>query len=208
MNGYNLGAGAAATDIIYPQEHLPHQQQQQQQQHPNASELLREYVDKVGAQQQLQHDQQQPATGEFPSAANKTANFSVSHLLDLEELPRENCAMFATATALDGNAGVGGGMTTDGVALRLQRPSDASSPMDSACCGLPGNAGAIGSQSPPDEAQTPHKQLSGKSCLLSLAALSYAERWPLWGDFRPDFQTFILFLYSIAFKSGSFLLNT
>ena len=161
MNSYNLGAGAAATDIIYPQEHHP--QQHHPQQHPNASELLREYVDKVGAQQELQRQdqQQQPATGEFPTAVNKTANFSVSHLLDLEELPRENCAMFATPTALDGNAG--GGMTTDGVALRLQRPSDANSPMDSACCGLPGNAGAIGSRSPDEAKTTPHKQHSGKS---------------------------------------------
>ena len=49
--------------------------------------------------------------------------------------------MFAS-TALDGGgggAGGDGGMTPDGVALRLQRPSDANSPMDSACCGGGGN---------------------------------------------------------------------
>lgn len=149
MNSYNLGAGSAATENIFPQ-------------HPNASELLREYVDKVGAQQQ----QDQSGAGDFPGSlgVNKTANFSVSHLLDLEELPRENCAMFA-ATALDGSGG-GGGLTADGVALRLQRPDDANSPMDSACCGHPGGNGA-GNAGPnnrtPDDAQTQHKQHSGKT---------------------------------------------
>ena len=31
----------------------------------------------------------------FQNALHNKANFSVSHLLDLEELPSENCAMFA-----------------------------------------------------------------------------------------------------------------
>ena len=150
MNSYNLGVGPVATDNIFTQ-------------HPNASELLREYVDKVGAQQQ----QDQSAAGDFGGSlvANKPANFSVSHLLDLEELPRENCAMFAS-TALDGGgggAGGDGGMTPDGVTLRLQRPSDANSPMDSACCGGGGGNGVANANNrTPGDTQTPHKQHSGR----------------------------------------------
>ena len=37
-------------------------------------------------------------------AANKANNFSVSHLLDLEELPsRENCAMYANTAVVEAN---------------------------------------------------------------------------------------------------------
>ena len=70
--------------------------------------------------------------------ANKTAaNFSVSHLLDLEVLPRDNCAMFASG-ALDG-----------GLAA-LQTASEASG---QTCCPLTG-------VSPSDDGHT--KEHSGK----------------------------------------------
>ena len=52
----------------------------------------------------------------------KQANFSVSHLLDLEELPRENCAMYANTTP--GMNGGGSGASSPSACVHGDKNKD------------------------------------------------------------------------------------
>lgn len=86
---------------------------------------------------------------------NSKANFSVSHLLDLEELPSENCAMFAntepqpglpTQTCTPNMNGAGGVLTDVG--------DDCPSP----------NTDRSGSQQPKD---SPQSKCTVYACMVS-----------------------------------------
>ena len=65
------------------------------------------------------------------NAINKPNNFSVSHLLDLEELPRENCAMYANTDMTHKASNHSGGPGGPGMLLHTvpDRPSPASPPL-------------------------------------------------------------------------------